>query len=59
MSGEDLLNGSFALLEGANGLIEQMNAVYGPCYDEAYEMRCLPGKPYEGTLAHAIKFACE
>ena len=57
--GEDLLNASVAVLEGKEGLIEQMNAVYGPCYDEAYEMRCLPGKPYQGTLAHAVKFASE
>ena len=59
VSGEDLLNGSVAVLEGKEGLIEQMNAVYGACYDEAYEVRCLPGKPYQGTLAHAIKFASE
>ncbi len=59
VTGEDLLNGSVAVIEGKNGLIEQMNAVYDACYDEAYEMRCLPGKPYEGTLAHAIKFASE
>jgi CRISPR system Cascade subunit CasC len=57
--GDDLLNGSVATLEGKDGIIEQMNAVYGACYDEGYEMRCLPGKPYQGTLAHAIKFASE
>ena len=57
--GEDLLNASLAVLEGTEGLIGQMNAVYGACYDEAYEMRCLPGKPSAGTLAHAIKFASE
>jgi CRISPR system Cascade subunit CasC len=57
--GEDLLNSSVAVLEGKEGLIEQMNAVYGPCYEDAHEMRCLPGKPYEGTLAQAIKFARE
>lgn len=60
--GEDLLDESVAALHGKNGkpgLIEAMNAVYGDCYDAHYEMRCLPGKPYEGTLAHAIKFASE
>ena len=57
--GEDLLNASLAVLEGTEGLIGQMNAVYGACYEEAYEMRCPPGKPSAGTLAHAIKFASE
>jgi CRISPR system Cascade subunit CasC len=57
--GEDLLNASVDVLEGKNGLIEQMNAAYGACFDETYEMRCLPGKPWTGTLSHAIKFASE
>ncbi len=58
--GEDLLNGSLAALEGKDGkpgLIEQMNAAYGKCFDQDYEMRCLPGADLKGSLAGAIAFA--
>lgn len=57
VGGEDLLNESAAALDGKEGLIGQMNDVYGACYDAAYQMRCLPGKAHEGTLAAAIEFA--
>ncbi|MDZ4791843.1 MAG: type I-E CRISPR-associated protein Cas7/Cse4/CasC [Hyphomicrobiales bacterium] len=48
---------------GGNGLIAQMNAAYGPCFDQAYEMKCVPGwepdpnKP--NSLAQAVAFAAE
>ena len=68
--GENLLDDSVRRLIGkidandkANakdeGLVAQMNEVYGACFDDAYEAHCLPGRPHKGTLAHAIKFVSE
>jgi CRISPR system Cascade subunit CasC len=57
VSGEDLLNGSVKCLDGSNGFITQMNAAYGDCFDDSYEMRCLPGAEVKGSVAGAITFA--
>lgn len=57
--GDNLLHDSVKALDGSDGLIAQMNAAYGNCFDADYEMRCIPGAPIQGSLAQAVAFAAE
>jgi CRISPR system Cascade subunit CasC len=57
--GDNLLHDSVMALDGVDGLIAQMNAAYGNCFDADYEMHCIPGAPIQGSLAKAVAFAAE
>lgn len=57
--GENLLHDSVKALDGGDGLIAQMSAAYGNCFDSDYEMRCIPGEPLQGSLSAAVAFAAE
>lgn len=59
VAGEDLLTKSIEQLEGKSGIVEAMNKAYGPCFDAAQSMHCVPGGTASGSLSDLIKFAVE
>ena len=59
--GDDLLKRSIALIEDEKtGIVGQMNAAYGDCFDKAKSMQFIPGDDgNDGSLADLIAFALE
>lgn len=58
---EDLLKSSIDMLEDMDkGLVAQMNAAYGACFDDARTMRFIAGEPgNSGSITDLIRFASE
>ena len=56
--GTDLLGESLEKLEGKDrkgGLIAQVDAVYGSCFDDARTMRVIPGRPGIRTMTTLLR----
>lgn len=59
VTGDDLLAKSIELLEGPHGIVEEMNKVYGACFDDERSMQFLPGTESKGSLPDLIDFAAQ